>query len=610
MSSVPADLQSLEIQPLDSQHTDALNELAVRLSVQQLQWASGYLAGLAAAGTAANLEPTPLAARPVAAADSGERLTILYGSQTGNGERIAEELANAASAAGLPNRVLSLADYKPAELKRESYVSFVVSTHGEGDPPDDAELFYDYLLSERAPELPNLRYTVLALGDSSYVNFCQTGREFDQRLEQLGAERIRGIQECDLDYDDDAAAWSADVLAGLADELTSSVQTNVAELRPVAASNVAHYDKRNPFAAEVLVNQKITAGTSSKDVRHIELSVDGSGLVYEPGDSLAVIADNPPQLVEQLIATLNLQPTAVVRLGDRDATLAEALSSELEITAVNARFLAGWAERSAATELAALLQADAKEALSQYIDNHQIIDVVRQFPAVVDAQAMVDLLRKLSPRSYSIASSIRANPDEVHLTVAALRYEAFGSDHWGAASTHLADRLDVGDRVRVFVEPNKRFRLPADDVPIVMIGPGTGVAPFRAFVEERAERDASGENWLFFGDRNFSEDFLYQLEWQRYLKSGSLTRLDAAFSRDQSQKIYVQDRIRERAADLYDWLQRGACVYVCGDAKRMAGDVHDALRDVIAEQAGVSSDDAEQRLSELRRSGRYLRDVY
>ncbi len=592
--------------PLDNDQTRSLHEAVDGLSSAQLQWVSGYVAGLAAAG--ASNGAIAAAAMPAASAEPGQALTILYGSQTGNGQEIAEALATRARDAGFPVNLRSMASYKPASLKRESLVTFVVSTHGEGDPPDDAELFHEYILSDKASKLPNLKFSVLALGDSSYINFCQTGRELDARLADLGAERLEPIVECDLDYEASADAFVARTLERLPALIDAGAPATVPRLRAVESKAV--YDKRNPFPAEVLVNQKITGKGSSKDVRHIELSLEGSGLVYEPGDALAVYTDNPPQLVEQFLDVLGETADTEVSVFDETKTIAAALSKDLEITAPNLGFLRSWTELSGAPELRALLEPGQEQALTRFVDSHQVIDVVRRYPAEVSAQQFAASLRKLSPRSYSIASSLAANPDEVHLTVAAVRYDAFGSKHWGAASTYLADRVAEGETVEVFVESNPRFGLPADDVPIIMIGPGTGIAPFRAFVEERAERGASGENWLIFGDRNFSSDFLYQLEWQRHLKEGRLQRLDVAFSRDQQHKVYVQDRIREKARDIYAWLERGAVIYVCGDAKHMAGDVDKALIAVIAGEAGIGVADAEARLKELRRDGRYQRDVY
>ncbi len=597
MNSLPIDAL-----PLDAVQTNKLQTVVSGLTPQQLQWVSGYAAGLAAAGGQS--------AAPVGAqlAGNDNKLTILYGSQTGNGEALAQALAQQAAVQGFTAAAISLADYKPANLKRESFLTFVISTHGEGDPPDDAELFYEFLMSKKAPQLPQLKYSVLALGDSSYVNFCSTGREFDARLNELGAERFEALIECDLDYDDAARGWSERVVAGLPDLLGAADAAAVPLLR--AVESVSSYDKSKPFPAEILVNQKITGGASGKDVRHIELSIEGSGLSYEPGDSLAVVVSNPPPLVDALLSELGLDGATAVTVREESAKLRDVLQQSLEITAVNLAFLRGWAAVAESDELSALLATADQDALTEFVDNHQIIDVVQRYPTSVGAQNFVDMLRRLSPRSYSISSSLAANPDEVHLTVAEVRYEAFGTEHWGAASTHLVDRLQEGDTVPVYIERNTRFRLPQAAIPVVMIGPGTGVAPFRAFVEERAEQGAGGDNWLFFGDRNMDSDFLYQLEWQRHLKQGNLKRLDVAFSRDQRQKIYVQDRIRENAAELYRWIERGAAIYVCGDAKHMAGDVNDALIEVLVSHGGLERDAAVQELKVMRTQGRYQRDVY
>ncbi len=524
MSTVTAGSDAL---PLDTERARNLHQVLGGLSPEQLQWVSGYIAGLAANSGNAAPDTAPVVSQP-----AGEALSILYGSQTGNGLAIAETLVERARGDGFAVNLVNLADFRARDLKRERQAVFVVSTHGEGEPPDDAELFHEFLLSGRSGPLADLRYSVLALGDSSYVNFCQTGREIDDKLADLGAERIAPLVECDLDYETDARAWSDAVVAKLPDLLQAKT---VPHLR--AVSTAATFDKGNPYPAEVLVNQKITGARSEKDVRHIELSLEGSGLSYEPGDALAVIAENPPQLVAQLVELLGVSINDVVDTGGAAMTLGEALGKELEITALNVNFLRDWATASGAAELQALLEPEHKEQLSAFLYDNQLIDIVRHYPARIGAQAFVSMLRKLSPRSYSIASSLRANPDEVHLTVAAVDYEAFGERHWGAASTYLADRVEEGSSVHVFVEPNPRFRLPADDVPIIMIGPGTGVAPFRAFVEERAARGASGDNWLIFGNRTFADDFLYQLEWHRHLKQGHLQRLDVAFSRDQHDKV-------------------------------------------------------------------------
>lgn len=582
--------------PLDDEQLRRVQQATEGLSPAQLQWLSGYVAGIAAQTDA------PLA---TAAATDRKTLAVLYGSQTGNGRAIAEALGAAAREQGFGVRVESLAHYKPASLRRETLATFVISTHGEGEPPDDAELFHEFLLSPRAPRLQDLRYSVLALGDSSYVNFCQTGREFDARLAELGASRVVPLVECDVDYEDVAADWSRQVIDRLPDLLEAA--GSAPRLRAVPSRKL--HDRRNPFPAEVLLNQRITGSGSDKAVHHIELSLAGSGLSYEPGDALAVVTENPPQLVEELVELLG-GTNPLVSVGGEEIPFADAMRQKLEITAPSLGFLKAWARQSASAELAGLLEPEARDRLTAFVETHQVVDIVRRYPAEVDAAGFAAALRKLPARSYSIASSPLAYPDEVHLTVAAVHYSAFGREHWGSASTHLVERLAAGDTLPVYVESNPRFRLPADDVPVIMIGPGTGVAPFRAFVEERVERGASGRNWLFFGDRRFSSDFLYQLEWLRHLKQGHLERLDVAFSRDQADKVYVQHRLAERGADVYRWLQDGASVYVCGDAKRMAGDVDAALAGIVSRHGNRSAEGAEDYVKELRRAGRYQRDVY
>ena len=588
--------------PLNEQENHRLQEAFSGLTPAQLHWVSGYAAGLAAG------EQSASAPSPAADGQSGEQLTILFGSQTGNGEHIARRLADRAREHRFAVRAVSLAEFKPASLKRESLVTFIVSTHGEGDPPDDAEIFHEYLMSDKARSLPRLRYSVLALGDSSYVNFCQTGRELDARLTELGASRLTAITECDLDFEDTADAWVGQMVEKLPGLLEGDARTPPSTLRAVATEPA--YSRGRPYLADVLVNQKITGAGSTKDVRHIELSLEGSGLSYEPGDALAVLASNPPELVAEFLGVLGLDPEDTVAVGDKEMPLREALTDHLEITVLSIPFLRRWSVEAQHAELLALVDGGNTQELTRFADSHQVIDVVRRYPAATNSSAFASMLRILSPRSYSIASSPAANPDEVHLTVAAVRYEAFGRPHWGAASTMLADRIDEGGHVSVYVEKNPRFRLPGQDVPVIMIGAGTGVAPFRAFVEERAEQGASGRNWLFFGDRNFSDDFLYQLEWQRYLRRGTLARLDVAFSRDQTRKVYVQDRMRARSADLFRWIENGAVVYVCGDAKHMAVDVDAALVDILARHGSTDRDAAAARLKAMRRDRRYQRDVY
>jgi sulfite reductase (NADPH) flavoprotein alpha-component len=591
-------LQRQAAPPLADDAVARLRAAAAGYTQDQLLWASGYLAGLAAvgaAGTAAQAtEPRP-------------RLTILYGSQTGNGRKIATALAAAAADRGVDSELVNMADYPAARLKREQLLALVVSTHGEGDPPDDALELHRFLSGKRRPALGALRYAVLALGDSSYENFCQTGREFDARLESAGAKRLAPLVECDLDYAAPSGTWSARVLEEAAALLGNEAPAAGPVLRVVPAAPRA--TRSAPFAATLLLNQRITGRGSSKEVRHLELSVEGSELSWQPGDSLGVAIRNPDRVVEPLLEALGLGGESAT--GTPGRSLRAALAHEREATALNRPFLEAWAAAEPTGRLGALLESLRGAGLGRWMHARHVVDVVREFPAEVDAPRFVEMLRPLAPRLYSIASAPEFSDEEIHLTVALLAYESFGRPHWGAGSSWLALDRDEGDTLDVFVEPNERFRLPADDAaPVIMIGPGTGVAPFRAFLQAREARGATGRNWLLFGDRNFATDFLYQAEWLRLRKRGLLTRLDVAFSRDQADKRYVQHRMLESAHELYRWLDEGAYLYVCGDAKAMAPDVDRALRDIVTAGGGHDEDGVEDYLAGLRRAGRYQRDVY
>lgn len=594
-------LQRLPAPPLAEPAMNGLRQATEGYSAEQLLWASGYLAGLAATG-GASAAP---AAATAAVAEAAPRLTILYGSQTGNGRELAARLAAEAEARGLASELLSMADYPGARLKQEQLLAIVVSTHGEGEPPDDATELHRFITGRRLPSLDSLSFCVLALGDSSYENFCQTGRDFDARLAAAGAKRLAPLVECDLDYGKAATEWSGQVLEQ-AESLLGRPDTAAApRLRVVPAP--AHGARGESCEALLLVNQRLTGRGSSKDVRHLELELAGAGLHWQAGDSLAVRTRNPDRVVEPLIEALGFDGDASLESG---RTLFEELAEGREITVLNRPFLDAWGATEPSGRLRGTLEGLRGGGLGAWLHARHVVDVVREFPAEIDAPGFVAMLRGLPPRVYSIASAPEFAAEEIHLTVALLQYEAFGAPHWGAGSSWLALDRREGDTLEVRIEPNERFRLPSDDAPVVMIGPGTGVAPFRAFLQARAARGAPGRNWLFFGDRNFGSDFLYQLEWLRYRKQGLLTRLDVAFSRDQAEKRYVQHRLRESAAELGAWLDDGAHIYVCGDAKSMAPDVERTLKDIIAGQRGLDEDGAEDALAELRRAGRYQRDVY
>lgn len=585
-----------------------LGELASRLDTQQLWWASGYLAGVASAGGAAATAAAVPA--PTVERDPAPAWTVFYATETGNSRAIAEDVAARIRGGGAEVKVQDLADVRPNRLKQEARALFVVATHGLGEAPDGTESFFDGLFGERAPRLESLRFAVLALGDSSYEDFCLVGQRLDQRLADLGAQRLFDRVDCDVDFEASSDAWQQQVVAEVSREQAADLSA-----RPGAAAGPhlvpvsAHApSRREPFAASVIENHAVTGRGSSKTVQHIVLDVEDSGIHYAPGDALGIWPTNPPALVEQFLELLNLDGDTRVTVDDESLPLREALAHRCELTLLGRGFIDSYAARFDVEPLQQLLAAERRLELTAYLGGRQVIDVLREHPQALDAQDLVAVLKRLTPRLYSIASSQAANPGEVHLTVAVVRYDAFGAAHYGSASNYL---LEPGDRVPVYVAPNLRFRLPEDSAaPVIMIGAGTGVAPYRAFLQEREQSGAAGDNWLFFGDRNFASDFLYQVEWARWRESGLLSRHDVAFSRDQAEKVYVQDRIRERGDDLFAWLERGAHVYVCGDAEHMAPDVHEALLDVVAQAGGRDRAGAEEYLAELKRAERYQRDVY
>lgn len=589
--------------PFSEEEAELLARLTERLDSDRLWWLSGYAAGLARADRG---QPRALQAVPAPPPEpAAQPLTIVYGSQTGNAKRLAENLAQRAQDAGLPVRLLRADAYPQRELKQERHLYLVVSTQGDGDPPDDARGLIEFIAGRRAPELKQLKYAVLALGDSSYPQFCAIGRALDERLAALGASRLFERGEADLDIDTVAAPWLERAVDAAAEALKA--QAPLATVTPLRTAVVASFGRDKPFAAEVLANQRIALG--AKDIRHIELSLADSGLRYESGDALGVWPRNPPALVSAVLETLSLDGDEAVSISGQTLPLRDWLSDKRELTKLARPFVARHAERAGSSDLQALLASGNAGALGPWLENRQVVDLLREHPADWSGQALVEALRPLLPRLYSIASSQRAVGDEAHLTVAHVEYAtADGDVRWGAAS-HLLATSGEGERLPIYIERNERFRLPADAArDVVMIGPGTGVAPFRGFVQERAAVGASGRQWLFFGNTRFREDFLYQLEWQRALKSGQLDRLDLAFSRDIADtKTYVQHRLREQGRALYAWLEGGAHLYVCGGIA-MGKDVHAALLDIVAAERG--RDGAEEYLSALQQQGRYARDVY
>ena len=578
--------------PLSSSVSEKLASLFSEMQADEINWLREHLNALAQK-----------------AADKASELLILYGTESGNAESLAEQTLEKANKLGFKAKISNMAEISLATLKKADNLLVIVSTWGEGDPPETAADFYEAFMADSAPKLDSINYSVLALGDTSYEHFCKIGKDFDARLESLGGNRLFERKDCDVDFDDDFAEWSDGALKAFSSVLTldsnnSSVSTTT--------KTAVKYSRKNPCQSELSERINLNGTGSAKETMHLEFDLSGTGLTYEAGDSLAVQPKNSDELVSSLLETTQFDPSTSVSIKDETYSLGEALKSALDITTLSVPFLTRYNAIANNQALAGLLEDEDKSNIQNYINGRDLIDVLIDYPAKeLTAQSLVDLLRKLPPRLYSIASSQKANPDSVHLTVAVVRYETHGREREGVCSTFLANRLDVDMTADVFVTPNKNFKLPENtEAPIIMVGPGTGIAPFRAFMQERKALGAKGKNWLFFGDQHFITDFLYQAEWQAYQKEGLLNKIDLAFSRDQKEKVYVQDKMLANASELYAWLESGAYFYVCGDASRMAHDVDKALHQIVQEQAGLSEEATAEYIKKMKSEKRYLRDVY
>lgn len=589
--------------PVTEQQLAQLQAVSKDATPQQLAWISGYFWGLQ------QLEPGVTIPNLSAVTNTNQnKLTIIYASQTGNAKGVAQQLAESAKSLNLPIELVCAADYKVKQLSKETHLILVASTHGEGEPPDNAVNLYEFLRSKKAPHLSQLQYAVLGLGDSSYEFFCQTAKDFDESLRGLGATPLAVRLEADVDYDQATSVWIDQTLAELSEQWQSSSEVVNFPSTNAESASASGYNKKNPYSAILLTNQKITGRDSNKDIRHLEFDLAGSGLSYQPGDALGVWFNNDPSLIDELLTYLAIPADTMVTVDDKSITITAALLEHYEITRAHPKFIEQYAELSASKKLIKLV--GDKKLLREFANQTQIIDVLKTKKIPLTAEQLVNVLRRLKPRLYSIASSQEEVEEEAHLTVNLLSYDSKHGQRYGGASGYLAKRVAENEPVKIFIEPNDNFSLPADDKAMIMIGVGTGIAPFRGFIQAREQRGAIGENWLFFGERTFTQEFLYQSEWQAYLKSGLLTKISLAFSRDQAEKVYVQHRLKQQASDVWQWLENGAYIYVCGDAEHMAKDVHQALIDIVAEQGQKSLPEAEAYLVELRKNHRYQKDVY
>jgi sulfite reductase (NADPH) flavoprotein alpha-component len=607
--------KSLQLQvlnsPFNQEQVELLNRLLPTLTESQKIWLNGYLtacqsvSGTATSETLTGVLPTASAKQPVS-----KDVTILFGSQSGNAAGLAKKTAKTLENSGFNVTVSSMSDFKPNNLKKLQNLLVIASTHGEGEPPDNAISFYEFLHSKRAPKLEGLNFSVLALGDSSYEFFCKTGKDFDQRLEELGGTRLYPRFDCDVDFAEPAAEWLEGVLGSLSEAEGGTIPSAVVTQQTVDTE----YSRTNPFRAEVLENINLNGRGSSKETRHLEISLEGSGLTYKPGDALGIYPENDPVLVDSLLKELKWGHDETVTVNKQGDVLSfkEALISYFEITVLTKPLLEKIGQLTASSELKELVSPGNEERVKEYIKGRDLLDLVRDYGTWGStAQEFVSVLRKIPARLYSISSSIAANPEEVHLTIGALRYGANGRERNGVCSIFASERLQSGDTVPVFIQENDNFKLPENpNAPIIMVGPGTGVAPFRSFMQEREETGAQGPSWLFFGDQHFRTDFLYQTEWQKWVKDGILTKVDVAFSRDTAEKVYVQHRMLEQSKDLFQWLEQGAFVYICGDEKKMAHDVHDTLLAIIETEGKMSREEASEYLANLQQQKRYQRDVY
>ncbi|MGX5201570.1 assimilatory sulfite reductase (NADPH) flavoprotein subunit [Aliikangiella sp. IMCC44632] len=585
--------------------SDELLKQLSNFKSKELYWLSGYCSGIADA----KLSDSKSEVAPATQVSVKLKVLVMFASQSGNAEAVANQLHQKLTSQGVEAAIASCAGFKLKELKQQDIILMVAATHGEGEPPDDAIELHELIQSKRAPKLEGVQHAVLALGDSSYEYFCQTGKEFEQAFARLGSRALLERVDCDVDYKEQANQWINQVAVKLNELAPVSAKLIPAQTSQLAES--VNYSKENPFTATVLTNQKITAKGSIKNIHHLELSLENSGISYQPGDSLGVWVKNNVQLVESILQLLNISFEEKISLVNKEQSIGQTLIESLELTLLSKPLVKRVLDFIKQDKLRTHVEQIVLEDFASYSQNHQVIDLLKLAKLNLTAQQLVNLLQPIKPRVYSIASSLSANPEEVHLTVALAQTQNETGVRKGAASQYLLESMREDDELMVYVESNKHFKLPHDDTPIIMIGPGTGVAPFRAFMQEREARNANGKSWLFFGNPNFNSDFLYQTEWLEKLKSRQLTHLSVAFSRDQKEKLYVQHQLFRHAASIWQWIdEQQASLYVCGDMSKMAKDVELAIIEIIKAQGNQSESQAIAYLKQMKQSKRYQRDVY
>ena len=609
--------------PFTEGQATQINELLQTLTPEQKVWLSGYLVanqqltlgtsdtqgsqiGAVSKDTETILQQNEPTIQPEKRA-----ITLLYGSETGNAQGLAEIFEERLSNIGHNVTLKAMDEFKSKNLKNVEDLFIITSTQGEGDPPDNAAELHEFIHGRKAPKLEGVRFSVLALGDQTYEFFCQTGKDFDKKLEELGAERLYERVDCDVDYEEDAEKWMANVINTI-DSAPEGTQSEQVVSESIKSAKEKKYSKANPYQAEVLENINLNGRGSNKETRHIEFLLDNFGEEYEVGDCLVVLPQNDPALVELLMSTLGWDPGDQIQISEDGDTISleEALTSYFEITKLTRPLLqnaAAYFDNEALED-----KVQDSEWIQNYIEGRDFIDLLNDFPPEeLEPEDLYQILRKLPPREYSISSSYQSLPDEVHITVGAVRYNTHGRDRSGVCSVQFAERIQPGDTVPIYLKRNPNFKFPKNgDTPVIMIGPGTGIAPFRAHMQEREEYGYKGNTWLFFGDQHFTTDFLYQTEWQEWLKDGFLEKMNVAFSRDTDQKVYVQHRIAEHSKEFNEWLEKGASIYICGDEKNMAKDVHQAIRNVLVKEQNLTEEDAESYLKQMKKDKRYQRDVY